>query len=111
MANGQAKSLSMTRSLAGALSIADLRRLAKRRLPGAMFDFIDGGAGDEVTLRDNEAAFHEWVLLPRMAVDVSHRSLQTTILGARSELSLLLAPTGLAGFYWPAGEIAAANAA
>ncbi|MBV8669386.1 MAG: alpha-hydroxy-acid oxidizing protein [Candidatus Eremiobacteraeota bacterium] len=111
MADIKSESPRATRSLASALTIADLRRLARRRLPRAVFDFIDGGAGDEVTLRDNEAAFRDWVLLPRVAVDVSRRSLRTTILGGASELPLMLAPTGLAGFYWPAGEIAAASAA
>jgi isopentenyl diphosphate isomerase/L-lactate dehydrogenase-like FMN-dependent dehydrogenase len=109
--NKEAKAQRANRSLAGALSIEDLRLLAKRRLPRAVFDFIDGGAGDEVTLRDNEAAFQNWVLLPRVAVDVSQRSMQTSIVGARCALPLMLAPTGLAGFYWPAGEVAAASAA
>jgi L-lactate dehydrogenase (cytochrome)/(S)-mandelate dehydrogenase len=100
-----------SRALAAAVTIADLRRLAARRLPKAVFDFIDGGAGDEVTLRDNQAAFGAWRLLPRMAVDVSRRSLGTEILGRPSALPLACAPTGLAGFYWPHGEIATARAA
>src|SRR5262249_32972332 len=99
------------RALERAVSVADLRRLAARRLPKVVFDFIDGGAGDEITLRDNEAAFREYRLLPRVAVDVSRRSLSTEILGRRSELPLMLAPPGLAGFFWPNGEIAAARAA
>ena len=111
MADGAAKATRANRALAGALSIADLRLLARRRLPRAVFDFIDGGAGDEVTLRDNEAAFRDWVLLPRVAVDVSRRSMHTTIAGNRSALPLMLAPTGLAGFFWPSGEMAAASAA
>ena len=111
MADSEAKATRANRALAGALSIADLRLLARRRLPRAVFDFIDGGAGDEVTLRDSEAAFRDWVLLPRVAVDVSRRSMQTTIAGNRSELPLVLAPTGLAGFFWPSGEMAAASAA
>ena len=111
MADTQSQLRRTSRSLDRALSIADLRLLARRQLPRAVFDFIDGGAGDEVTLRDNEAAFQDWMLLPRAAVDVSHRSLGTTIAGAPSELPLMLAPTGLAGFYWPSGEIEAARAA
>ena len=109
--DGGAKATRTNRALVGALSIADLRILARRRLPRAVFDFIDGGAGDEVTLRDNESAFRDWVLLPRVAVDVSRRSMQTTIAGNLSKLPLMLAPTGLAGFFWPSGEIAAASAA
>ncbi len=111
MADTASKSRRINRTLAAALSIADLRLLARRKLPRAVFDFIDGGASDEVTARDNEAGFQDWMLLPRAAVDVSRRSLRTTIAGAQSELPLLLAPTGLAGFYWPSGEIAAASAA
>jgi isopentenyl diphosphate isomerase/L-lactate dehydrogenase-like FMN-dependent dehydrogenase len=99
------------RSLDRAVSIADLRRLAARRLPRVVFDFIEGGATDEVTRRDNEAAFGDWVLLPRVAVDVSRRSTVTDIVGHKSQLPFLLAPTGLAGFFWPGGEIAAATAA
>src|SRR3954451_3522073 len=100
------------RLLDRALSIADLRLLAARRLPRAVFDFIDGGAGDEITLRDNEAAFNDWQLVPRVAVDVSHRrSTVADIVGRRSELPFLLAPTGFAGFFWPSGEIAAEIAA
>ena len=90
------------------------RRLAAacaRRLPRVVFDFIEGGAGDEVTLRDNEAAFQDWQLVPRVAVDVSRRSTVTDVVGRRSELPFLLAPTGFAGFFWPSGEVAAASAA
>ena len=99
------------RSLDRAVSIADLRRLAARRLPRTVFDFIEGGATDEVTRRDNEAAFGDWMLVPRVAVDVSRRSTVTDIVGRPSRLPFLLAPTGLAGFFWPGGEIAAATAA
>ncbi|WP_128561766.1 alpha-hydroxy acid oxidase [Methylobacterium crusticola] len=106
-----AKPRRSSRALDAAVSIADLRRLAARRLPRSVFDFIDGGAGDEVTLRDNEAAFADWQLVPRVGVDVSRRSAEADIVGARSQAPLLLAPTGLAGFFWPSGEIAAARAA
>jgi isopentenyl diphosphate isomerase/L-lactate dehydrogenase-like FMN-dependent dehydrogenase len=99
------------RGVANAESIAALRRLAARRLPKVVFDFIDGAAGDETTLRDNEAAFREWLLLPRVAVDVSRRTLKTSIVGRESALPLLLSPVGLSGFFWPGGEIAAARAA
>lgn len=92
-------------------SIADLRQLAMRRLPKAVFDFIDGAAGDETTLRDNEAAFREWLLLPRVAIDVSCRTAKTTIVGRESALPLVLSPVGLSGFFWPGGETAAAGAA
>lgn len=97
-------------SLERAFSIADLRDLSARRLPKALFDFIDGAAADEITLRDNEEAFKKWTLLPRYAIDVSRRNLQANILGRISELPLLLSPTGLAGMFWPEGELAAARA-
>ena len=106
-----APSSGRNRALARAVTIADLRRLASRRLPKAVFDFVDGGAGDEATLRDNQAAFGDWRLLPRVAVDVSRRSLGTEILGRPSGLPFMCAPTGLAGFFWPHGEIATARAA
>jgi isopentenyl diphosphate isomerase/L-lactate dehydrogenase-like FMN-dependent dehydrogenase len=111
MSNPASRSIRVTRALDRAVSIADLRALASRRLPKAVFDFIDGAAGDEATLRDNEAAFGEWCLLPRVAVDVSRRTLQADIVGRGCQLPLLLSPTGLAGFFWPGGEIAAARAA
>ncbi|HEV7368234.1 alpha-hydroxy acid oxidase, partial [Arenibaculum sp.] len=98
-------------ALARAVCVADLRRLARRRLPRAVFDFIDGGAGDERTLRANEEAFADWRLLPRVAVDVSRRTAGTGILGHASRLPLVLAPTGLAGLFHPDGEAAAARAA
>jgi isopentenyl diphosphate isomerase/L-lactate dehydrogenase-like FMN-dependent dehydrogenase len=101
----------VNRALNQVVSIAALRALAARRLPRAVFDFIDGAAADETTLRDNEAAFSEWLLLPRVAVDVSRRTLQADVVGRVSQMPLLLSPTGLAGFFWPGGEVAAAKAA
>jgi len=98
-------------SLDRAASIADLRKLARRHLPRPVFDFIDGGAGDERTLRDNEADLARLRLNPHVAVDVARRSAETEIVGAPSALPLVLSPTGLAGFFWPKGEQAAARAA
>jgi isopentenyl diphosphate isomerase/L-lactate dehydrogenase-like FMN-dependent dehydrogenase len=92
-------------------SIADMRLRARRRLPRAVFDFIDGAAADELTRMANEAGFARGRLSPRVAVDVSRIDTSVDILGFRSALPLMLAPTGLAGFYWPDGEIAAARAA
>jgi isopentenyl diphosphate isomerase/L-lactate dehydrogenase-like FMN-dependent dehydrogenase len=109
--SGLVSAAARSRAAERAESIAALRQLAARRLPKAVFDFIDGAAGDETTLRDNEAAFREWLLLPRVAVDVSRRTLETSIVGRQSALPLLLSPIGLSGFFWPGGEIAAARAA
>ena len=92
-------------------SIADLRRLAQRRLPRALFDFYDGGAEDETTLRANRAAFEAVALRPRVLVDVSQVDTRTTVLGAPSALPLAIAPTGVPGFGWPGADIAIAQAA
>src|SRR5689334_15721528 len=100
-----------SRSVQNAHSIADLRSLARRRLPKAVLDFIDGGAEDERTLRDNVEAFDEWMLMPRVAVDVGNRDLKRPFFGRVSELPFMMAPTGLAGFFWPDGEVAGAKAA
>jgi (S)-mandelate dehydrogenase len=80
--------------LARAINIEDLRSLAQRRLPRAIFDFFDGGAEDEVTLRGNRAAFERWRLLPKVLVDVSQVDLTAPILGKTSALPLAIAPTG-----------------
>src|SRR5687768_18388743 len=77
-----------------AVNIEDLRRLAKRRLPRAIFDFFDGGAEDEVTLRDNRAAFERVRLLPRVLVDVSKVQIAVDLLGKPSAMPLAIAPTG-----------------
>src|SRR5688500_12474583 len=77
-----------------AVNIEDLRRLAKRRLPRAIFDFFDGGAEDEVTLRENRAAFERVRLLPRVLVDVSKVQTAVDLLGKPSSMPLAIAPTG-----------------
>src|SRR5882672_1486656 len=74
--------------VAQAISIEDLRRIAKRRLPRAVFDFFDGGAEDEVTMRGNRAAFERVRLLPRVLVDVSAVDLKTELLGKTANLPL-----------------------
>jgi isopentenyl diphosphate isomerase/L-lactate dehydrogenase-like FMN-dependent dehydrogenase len=92
-------------------NIADLRRAARRRLPRMVFDFIDGGATDEVTLRANSEDFAAITLRPRMAVDVTVRDLSTTVLGHKLSVPLILSPTGLTGLTVPKGERSAAAAA
>ena len=94
-----------------AINIDDLRRLAMRRLPRAVFDFADGGAEDERTLRANRQDFSKLVFRPRVLVDVSKRDQTTTILGQQVSSPLIVAPTGLAGMLWPRGEAVAARAA
>jgi L-lactate dehydrogenase (cytochrome) len=92
-------------------SIEDLRQSARRRLPLAIFDFIDGGAQDEVTLRHNVEDFRRLSLLPRVLTDVASRDQSVTLLGQRFETPLILAPTGLPGVVWPNGGMEAALAA
>ena len=76
------------------VSIEDLRTIARRRLPRAIFDFFDGGAEDEVTLRENRAAFERVRLLPKVLVNVAQVDLGAEIFGNRSTLPLAIAPTG-----------------
>ena len=80
--------------LRDAVNIEDLRLLAKRRLPRAIFDFFDGGAEDETTLRGNRAAFERVRLLPRVLVDVSAVDLKTELFGRTANFPLAIAPTG-----------------
>ncbi|MGI4982348.1 MAG: alpha-hydroxy acid oxidase [Janthinobacterium lividum] len=96
---------------AGAHSIDELRTLARRRLPRAVFDFFDGGAEDERALRGNSGEFSRYPLVPRVLRDVSHVSLDTEILGGSSTLPLVIAPTGAAGFGWRGADVAIASAA
>ena len=92
-------------------SVAALRRIAQKRLPRPIFDFIDGGAEDEDTLRQNESAFSDWELLPKPLNGAAKRDLSTSLFGHTLPSPLLIGPTGLAGLFWPQGEVAAANAA
>ena len=92
-------------------SIADLRRLAQRRLPRAVFDFVDGGAEDEKVLRRNEAALAELSFLPRPLNGTSERDQSVELFGERLSGPVLIGPTGLAGMLWPRAEALAARAA
>src|SRR5256885_3285514 len=94
-----------------ALNIDELRERARRKLPTAVFDFIDGAAEDEVTLRRNREAYARYALVPRVGIDVSAIDIGVTVLGQRLSLPLLLAPTGLCGMATSRGEIPAARAA
>jgi len=89
-------------------SVAEYRAEAKRRLPRAIFDFIEGGAEDESTMRENRHALDRIRLVPRILVDVSRRSLVVDVLGETLALPIVLAPTGLAGLIHSDGEVAAA---
>jgi isopentenyl diphosphate isomerase/L-lactate dehydrogenase-like FMN-dependent dehydrogenase len=93
------------------LNIEDLRRAAKRRLPRVVFDYIDGGAEDEWTLRANCRAFEALMLRPRCAVATPVCDLRTTVLGTSLSMPLILAPVGSCRLMYPRGEEAAARAA
>ena len=101
----------MAADLSRAYNIDDLRRLARRRLPRMVFDFYDGGAEDEVTLRGNRAAFERLRLAPKVLRDVSHTNTCCEILGAPANSPFVIAPTGGTGFSWPGGDVALARAA
>ncbi|HZS33625.1 MAG TPA: alpha-hydroxy acid oxidase [Methylomirabilota bacterium] len=98
-------------ALARAVTVEDLRGLARRRLPRAVFDFVEGGAGDEVTVERNRTAFRRVAFRPRVLVDVSKREQATMVLGEPVATPVLVAPTGMAGLCWPRGEAVAARAA
>ena len=103
----------MTRSLglSGVLNIEDLRRMARRRLPRAVFDYIDGGADAEITLRQNCHVFDLVTFRPRCAVATPDSDLRTTVLGATLNLPFLLAPVGSTRLFYPRGEAVAAREA
>ena len=93
------------------LSIEDLRTLARRRIPRAIFDYADGGSYREVTLRANAADLDAIQLRPRVMIDVSDIKLATTLAGSEASMPLAIAPTGLCGLYHADGEILGARAA
>ena len=99
------------RRLAKAASVADLRRLAQRRLPRGVFDYIDGGAEDERTLSDNVSAFANVSFRPRVLRGLSDVRIGSSILGKALEYPLILAPTGFTRIADPQGELAVARSA
>jgi L-lactate dehydrogenase (cytochrome)/(S)-mandelate dehydrogenase len=92
-------------------SVEAMRGKARRLLPRPIFDFVDGGAEDEWTLRRNETAFQEICLLPRPLNGSRDRDLSINLVGHRLSMPVMIGPTGLAGLMWPQGEAAAARAA
>ena len=94
-----------------AVNIEDLRRLAQRRLPRAIFDFFDGGAEDEVTLRENRAAFQRVRLLPRVLVNVAQVDTRVNLFGRESKLPVAIAPTGGIGAGRPGADLMLARTA
>jgi isopentenyl diphosphate isomerase/L-lactate dehydrogenase-like FMN-dependent dehydrogenase len=98
-------------SVANAVNIADLRLAAKRRLPRVLFDWIDGGAGDETALVQSVEQFSAARLMPRYLVDISSRSLAKSLFGRDYALPFGVAPMGNAGLFRPGADIAMAQAA
>jgi L-lactate dehydrogenase (cytochrome) len=103
----------MPRSVTSAqvVNIEDLRRLARRRLPRVAFEYIDGGADGEVTLRENCRIYDDVTFRPRSAVVTRGTDLGTRVLGVDLALPFLLAPVGSCRMFYPRGEAAAARAA
>jgi len=99
------------RRLARAASVEDLRRIARRRLPGGVFDYIDGGAEDERTLAANAAEFAATTFRPRVLRGVGDVEIATNVLGRPLSYPLVLAPTGFTRIADPKGELAVARAA
>jgi L-lactate dehydrogenase (cytochrome) len=97
--------------LAHCHNIADVRELARRRLPGPIFHYLDGAAEDEVTARRNTDAFDQRLLIPRCLIDVTSVQTRTRILGQDIEWPVFCSPTGASRFYHADGELAVARAA
>ncbi len=86
-----------------AFNIAELRRMARRRLPRMVFDFCDGGAEDEITRGQNEAGFGDWQFLPQPLAGSTVRDQSVELFGRKLALPVIIGPTGLSGMLWPRG--------
>src|SRR6202451_3677729 len=93
------------------VSIADFRAIAQRRVPRSVFDYLDGGAEGEVTLRESCRVYEDVTFRPRHAVAFAHCNLRTTVLGFKLALPFILAPVGYSRLMHPVGEVGAARAA
>ena len=93
------------------INVHDLRQLAQRRLPPVVFDYLDGGAEGEITLRENCRVFEDVTFRPRQAVAISNIDLSTQVLGQSLSFPAILAPVGYSRLMHPAGEVAASAAA
>jgi len=99
------------RRLAKSATVEDLRRIARRRLPRGVFDYIDGGAEDELTMAGNSEAYRRLTFSPRVLRDVSQVDISSSLLGRKLAYPLVLAPTGFTRIAHPEGELAVARAA
>src|SRR5690606_34524634 len=94
-----------------AVNIAELRERARQRLPRLVFEYLDGGAEDELSLQANRQGFEDWRLQPRLLRDVSQRSQAVSWWERELPSPMAVAPIGLAGVFWPKADIALAQAA
>src|ERR1700735_350453 len=92
-------------------SIPALRALARKALPRVLFDMVDGAAGDEITLRNNEAALAAIELAPKLLAGAPTRNQAIELFGETLRSPVIIGPTGLAGLLWPHADLAAARAA
>jgi L-lactate dehydrogenase (cytochrome) len=99
------------RDLSRIIDVEDLRQAARRRLPRPIFDYLDGGAEAEITLRENVRAFQEWIFRPRNASHISRCETRRRVLGTELAFPMVLAPIGYSRLMHPGAEIAAARAA
>lgn len=97
--------------LSRTLNIEDLRGIARRRLPRIVYEYLEGGSEDQLTLAANREVFEAIKFAPRTLVDVSHRSQKATLFGRVYECPIGIAPMGAAGLFWREGDIALARAA
>lgn len=98
-------------TFARALNVADMRELARRRLPGFVFEYIEGGAEDEHTLRGNRRAFEALRFVPNTLVDTTGRHQRIQLFGRESPSPLIIAPTGMNGMVCPRADVLLARAA
>ncbi len=99
------------RLLTSHYNVWDIKESARRRLPLPLFNFLEGGAEDELTLRRNISAYDQWAFTPRVLCDVAAIDTTTAVLGEKIALPVMLSPTGLSRVFHPDGEAAAARAA
>src|SRR6266702_5155484 len=100
-----------SRDISQALNIADLREIARRRVPGFVFEYVEGGAEDEVTLRGNREALQMLRFVPQTLIHTSDRHHRTTLCGRESAAPLVIAPTGGNGMLHSQADLCLARAA
>ncbi len=100
-----------SRDLTRVINIADLREIARRRIPGFIFEYVEGGSEDENTLRCNRRAFEALSFVPQTLVDTTARNHKIELFGRPSAAPLIIAPTGMNGMVYPQGDLALARPA